>query len=531
MRRILVIRLGAIGDLILASAPLLNLKLSFPESEIYLLTRAPLASFAISFAGVDQIIKFPQKASFKDLFQIAEQIDKIGFDMVLDLHGNFRTWYLTKHISASYKMKYEKRRWARFLAVLKEKRKVIDPAAPHSIDLYNDAVKKAGGKIFATRPVMMISGKGPVLPHDDQSLPTIAIAPGASFPTKKWPEDRFRQLAIEIGNNIPANVILLLSDFDRDMVDLAKDIPAKRLHILLDASLLDISRLLYETDLLICNDSALAHLGSAVGTPVLSIFGPTHPTLGFAPRGRNDFIMQVDEPCRPCSLHGRVLCYREERFCFTRITVADVMGKISEILRHNLRGNPALFIDRDGTLIKEKDFIDSPDDIEPEEKAIEAVRMANKARFKVIVLSNQSGVARGMFSEETVNAINDRVVQLFKQNSATIDDIFYCPHYFRGDILEYSIECNCRKPGPGMVDEACRKHNINPFHSFVIGDKLSDVKLAYVTGGRGILVRTGYGKDEETELKKPHSLIPETVAENLFAAVEYILNIRDADQG
>jgi histidinol-phosphate phosphatase family protein len=529
MKRILVIRLGAIGDLLLTSAPLLNLKISFPESEIYLLTRASLANFAVSFAGVDQIIKFPQKATLKDLFQIAEQIDQIGFDMVVDLHGNFRSWYLMRHISASYKVTYKKRRWARFRAVMKGERKKIDPAAPHSIDLYNDAVRAVGGKIFATRPVMMTPGK--LLPNGDRSLPTIAIAPGASFPTKQWPIDRFRQLTIELGNNIPANVVLLLSKTDEEMINLAKDIPAKRLHILLDAALLDIARILHESDLLICNDSALSHLGSAVGVPVLAIFGPTHPTLGFSPRGRNDFIVQVDEPCRPCSLHGRVPCFREERFCFTKITVPDVLSHVTDMLKRNAQGEPALFIDRDGTLIKEKDFLDNPDEIEPEEGSIEAIKAARKAGYKIIILSNQSGVARGLFAEDTVRMINDRVVQIFGQSGAAIDGAFYCPHHLDGKIPEYTIDCSCRKPGPGMVDDACRKFNINSHQSYIIGDKISDIQLAYVVGAKGILVRTGYGREEEEALKKPYSLIPETVAENLHAAVEYMLNNKDAVQG
>ena len=527
MKRILVIRLGAIGDVILASPALLNLKLSFPDAAIYLLTRPKTAGIAKRFAGVDKIIEFPQKGGLIDLFKYGEQLDGYGFDYAVDLHGNIRSKYLMKHISAPVKVQYNKRRWERVRSVSPGKMKEVKEGSPHTIDLYNDAVLKCGGKIYARRPILTLDKDIPVARLFDNDSATIAIAPGASYPTKRWPAERFIAFMQAAYDKLDANILLILSHQERGIAEAKHNIPLNRLRIRIDADLVELASIISEANLLVCNDSGLAHLGSAVGTPVMALFGPTHPTLGFAPRGLKDAVIQVDEFCRPCSLHGKTPCFREEQFCFTRIGVEDVLARAEEMLRGKGRGERALFIDRDGTLIKEKEFIKDAADIEPETGSVEAIKAARAAGFKIIVLSNQSGVARGFFTEDNVKAINRRIAEIFRAEGAEIEDMFYCPHFPGGEVSEYAIDCDCRKPAPGMVEEACRKHNINPFRSFVIGDKLSDIKLAAVTGGRGILVRTGYGANEEEQLRRLKLPSPAAITENLFEAVKYILEKRN----
>jgi len=520
MKRILVIRLGAIGDVVLTSPAILNLKISNPGARILLLTRSKIAKLASMFSGVDEIIEFPAHASLRDLFRMAEHLDKIGFDMIVDLHGNLRSKYLMKHIAAGVKVQYPKRRFERWASVRLHK---LNPDPPHTIDLYNMAVQKAGSRIYARRPVIRLKPSERMDFDLTESLPHIAIAPGASFPSKQWPPDRFRKLSLEIFKRNPANVVLLLADIDEQMESLRDEIPLDRLKIFVNAELAELAQIIAGTDLLICNDSALAHIGSAVGTPVIALFGPTHPTLGFSPRGLRDCIMQVDEPCRPCSLHGRRACYRDHQYCFDRISIDDVMEKVTERIKSKTGGEKALFIDRDGTLIREKGYLRDPGEVEPEYKAVESVRMARDAGYKIIGLTNQSGVARGYYDEEMVRLVNQRVLDIFASSGAPIDEIHYCPHYIKGELPQYAIECSCRKPSAGMLELACLRHNINPFNSFVIGDKMTDIQLAAVSGGRGILVRTGFGKQEEKLLQIPYVLGPEIITENFHEAVKYVV--------
>jgi D,D-heptose 1,7-bisphosphate phosphatase len=451
---------------------------------------------------------------------MAEYLDQLDFDMILDLHGNFRSKFLSRYIAAGVKAQYPKRRWERFLAV---RFKRIKPDPPHTIDLYNEAVKKCGGLVVADRPILHFSEQNnPRLEFND-AKPVVAVGPGASYPPKQWPTERFDDLIKRLIMDLGANVIVLLTSRDRPPRDLERNIPSGKLKILIDEPLENLGPIMSQCRLTISNDSALAHISSSVGTPVIALFGPTHPVLGFAPRGLNDIIMQVDEPCRPCSLHGKRACYRDRQYCFQRIEVDQVLAEVNSKLEINAKGDKALFIDRDGSLIVDKDYLFDPELVEPEPGSIEAVQLARTAGYKIVVVSNQSGVARGYFGEDDVRSVDEKVSRLFAEAGAEIDRLYYCPHYIKGARKEYAVECRCRKPSPGMIETAVQDLHINPFQSYVIGDKPSDVQLAYVTGACGILVRTGYGQKSEREIEAGGMPNPKYIADNLLAAVKYVI--------
>jgi len=519
MKKTLVIRMGAIGDVILASPAVLNLKISYPESRLFFLTRHNLVPLVGRMAGVDEVLEFPTRASAHDLFRMGEYLDTLGLDSIIDLHGNIRSKYLLKHVAAGTKVQYHKRRLQRFFSVRLKK---IYPDIPHTIDLYNGAVEKVGGRVYARRPVIRPTRENRATLKFAAAEPVVAIAPGASYPTKQWFPDRFGKLAVELFKQLSASIVMIIPDRDMEYEKLGQQIPHEKLETMINTDLPSLADIIEQCDLMICNDSGLSHLAGAVGTPVIALFGPTHPVLGFGPRGLRDTVIDVDEPCRPCSLHGKRACYRDERYCFSRIEVGDVFTVATEKLDAGVKGTAAIFVDRDGTLIKEKGYISSPDDVEPERNSTVAVKKAAAAGFKVIGLSNQSGIARGYFDTATAEKVNARTIELFAARGAPIEEILFCPHHPRGNIPEFGVECDCRKPHAGLVETAALKYDINPFRSWVIGDKLTDVQLAYTTGGRGILVRTGFGRAEEDRLHTEPGLAPETVADNLHAAVEYI---------
>ena len=520
MKKILVIRLGRIGDVVLCASPVINLKLSFPKSKIIFLTREINEPLVNRFEGVDEIVTMPENISIIELFKTAEMLDRTGIDMVVDLHGNIRSYIISRYISAQVKVRYPKRRRERILAV---KKRQLDAETPHTIDLYNKTVLNAGGKVFSKRPVLK-KGVNHNEPIDfDNTLPIVAIGPGASCTTKQWMPERFAELAERLTSDNKANILVLLGEKESGLKEYFDNIPSNNIKFVIGARLDELADTISSADLLVCNDSALSHIGTAVGTPVLALFGPTHPALGFAPRGLHDEIVQADETCRPCSLHGSKPCYRDKQYCFTGITVQNVYDDVMAKLEFSVKRNPAVFIDRDGTLIKEKKFLSRPSDVEPEDGAIEAVKKLLNTGFKIIVVSNQSGVARGYFGEDTVREINERVQTIFQSKGAPLDGIYFCPFYAGGRVPEYSRESYLRKPAAGMIDVACREHDINPSVSWTIGDKRSDIKLAYVIGGRGVLVRTGYGKDEEILHNEEKIFPPELIADNIGPAVDYIV--------
>lgn len=183
----------------------------------------------------------------------------------------------------------------------------------------------------------------------------------------------------------------------------------------------------------------------------------------------------------------------------------------------------AVFIDRDGTLNEDIGYVSTPDQLVLYPWAAEAVRRVNESGLLTVVITNQSGIARGMYTEETLHAIHSRMIDEFAGEGARVDAIYYCPHHPDAGDSRYRIACECRKPRTGMLVKAAREHEIDLARSFVIGDKASDIKLAENAGARGALVFTGYGRETRAHPAR-WPCAPEFEAENLLEAVKQILD-------
>jgi len=178
---------------------------------------------------------------------------------------------------------------------------------------------------------------------------------------------------------------------------------------------------------------------------------------------------------------------------------------------------PAVFLDRDGTLIEERNYLDRLDLIAPLPGVAGALTRLRDAGFALVLVTNQAGVARGYF----VRAAHEHLAALFARDGIVLDGYYYCPHHPEGVVEAYRRLCRCRKPAPGMVEEAARDLDLDVARSFVIGDKWLDVELAKNAGARGILVRTGYGADIEAE--PPRGLQPFAIVDTLADAADVIV--------
>ena len=186
-----------------------------------------------------------------------------------------------------------------------------------------------------------------------------------------------------------------------------------------------------------------------------------------------------------------------------------------------MNASGAVFLDRDGTIIEEVGYLDRPERVDLYPYSIEAIRALNRAGLKLVMVTNQSGVARGFFSEEMVHTVHRHIADLLAAGGAWLDAYYYCPHHPDGRVAEYATVCQCRKPERGMVDRAVRELGIDPARSFTVGDRWLDVALAQTVGARGVLVRTGYGLTEEQKPKP--DIRADAIVNNLAEAAGWIL--------
>ena len=187
--------------------------------------------------------------------------------------------------------------------------------------------------------------------------------------------------------------------------------------------------------------------------------------------------------------------------------------------------NKAVFLDRDGTLIAETGYLDSPDRLAIFPETFEAVRLINASGMQAVVVTSQSGVARGLFTEDVVRDINGRIQSLLLAQGARIDRFYYCPHHPTEGIDPYRMICDCRKPEPGLLHQAARDLNLNLANSYLIGDHLRDVETAHRVGAKGILVLTGHGSDQ-AKTEPPSESQPDFIAQNILDAVKWVLKDR-----
>ena len=194
-----------------------------------------------------------------------------------------------------------------------------------------------------------------------------------------------------------------------------------------------------------------------------------------------------------------------------------------------MKKNRAIFLDRDGTINEEVGYIERLDRLVIIPAAFEAIRLINLNGFKAVVVTNQAGIAKGLFNEAFVMQTNERLQEFLGQKGAAIDAFYFCPHHPTEGVPPYRRVCGCRKPAPGLFYQAARDMDIDLDSSYMIGDRYRDMEAAHRAGMKGVLVKTGYGADVLGNIgpdQETPEARPDHIAENILKAVHWILENR-----
>ena len=521
--KILVIRFSSLGDIILTTPVLDALKENYRNSEICFLTRQRYQGLLEADPRISSVIYFQPEdrdRGIAGLFRLTKLLNQEKFDLIVDLHSNFRSFFIRNLVRAQKKVRYDKKLLSRLQMIYFKKWKTNSVS---TVESYLNSLKKVDiisqhkipklfvkseDRLWAERFLSEVRFKREEL--------LIGIAPGARWEMKKWGKDKFSFLAKSLNQDLPAKILLVGDENDQNLIEDIKDYTGEDRAIpAVNLSLNKLLPLIEKCELFISNDSGPMHLASALGVPAIGIFGPTSPSLGFTPSGLKDKIFWKGVECSPCSLHGKKRCVREKRFCMDEIMAEEVLEESKRITN----ADKVIFLDRDGTLTVEKDFVSEVEQVKFLPNTTKGLKILQGLGYKLVIVSNQSGIGRKIMTEKQVEEINDFILEQLENEGIQIQGIYFCPHHPEDD-------CNCRKPRTGLIGKALLKHNLKLKDSWVIGDKLSDVLLGKNIRTKSILVLTGYGEEVRKKIESGSEILPwqkpDYIARDILDAALYI---------
>jgi heptosyltransferase-2 len=341
IEKILVIRFSSMGDIILTTPVLETLKVKFPQSQIYFLTKTKYSDLLVNDLRIHTLIEFDphgKHEGFKGFKGLVKELRLINFDLLIDLHANLRSFFLRHLVKSGIKTKYSKRWFSRFLIV---HLKFLKTKPINTLDSYLGVFKNLQIEIEKRIPTLIL-GQEDVEFSEKFLLEVgvkkddivIGVHPGARWETKRWDEEKFEQVCQNLIHKLDCKIILFGDSVDERLIrGMGDPLPDSKVLRAIGLPLGKLMSLIRNCDCLITNDSGPMHIAEALKVPMVAIFGPTHPKLGFTPTGSESVILCANVECSPCSLHGERKCHKKSRLCMDLITPDMVVEAVEDLLK------------------------------------------------------------------------------------------------------------------------------------------------------------------------------------------------------
>jgi heptosyltransferase-2 len=478
---ILIRGVNWIGDAVMTMPALRAIRKAMPEDAVSLLVKPRVAPLFEQDPSIDEIVLYDERyRGLPGRLRLARELRNKRFSLSILLQNAFDAALIAFLAGIPRRVGYS--RDMRGLMLTDPVPCGNEDLDMHHVEYYLELLRRAGIEAETSEPWIYLSLEERQRAREKLSglkRPLIGIHPGASYGSaKQWLPERFAEVAERVTAELDGSVVIYGGASEKGLSDeIIGRFRGRHERVLSMAGktgLRELASLFSESDLLVTNDSGPMHICYAVRTPLVAIFGSTDPNLTGPPED-GSIVIRKDLECAPCFLRR---CPKKRIECMESITSEEVFGSIRKLLPLDR----AVFFDRDGTLCVDADYLNNWDDFKVIPDII-SVNLLKDKGFKLIGITNQSGIARGIVDEKFAMEVNGYFME-----KHGFDDFYHCPHH-------PDEGCACRKPSPEMLLRARTAHGIDLRGSYMIGDKDIDMLLARAVGATAVLVQTGAQKE------------------------------------
>ena len=560
VERILVRGTNWLGDAVLTTPALQALRRGFPRARITLLAKPTVAELLQGHPAVDKIVVYKSPGPHAGLtgkLALARQLRTERYQLAVLFQNAFEAAAIVTLAGIRHRYGYATDgRWLLLTHPVRLTRRI---RRSHQTAYYLEMLRPLDIAVSAEAPALWTTAEEDAAATEafhrlgvGPGQPVIGVNPGSTYGTaKRWLPERFAQVAGRLATEYGAHVLIFGGPGEQAVGRAIADKLSTSAVSMLSGrtTIRQLMAFIKQCRLFVTNDCGPMHIAAAFGVPLVAIFGPTDPATT-SPSGNRHTVVRRPVECSPCLLREcpidhrcmqgigadvvyeaavrQLGCAGLEPITGRREPAADEADTLvqaglgawspsrSSRPEHGM-SRPVVFLDRDGTLNLDPGYLNHPDRMSLLPGVGPAVVRLNRAGYKTVVVTNQSGVGRGLIEKEALEAIHARLRELLAEHGAHLDGIYACLH--RPDE-----GCDCRKPGVGLVLQARRELGLAmEGQSIVIGDKATDVELARNVGALAIFVLSGERPEEERTRMAAAGLSPDYVARDLGEAVAWIL--------
>ena len=552
IKRILVRGPNWLGDAVMCEPALRGLRRLFPDAQIALLVKPAVADLFTGHPALTRVLTYDSKGSHAGLFgkwALAEQLRRQSFDLALLFQNAFEAAFLT--FLAGVPRRYGYATDGRSLLLSNPVAVPDRRALTHQVRYYWDLLKPLGLTGDPPAPELVVS------PEEEQAMAgrlaqggltandvVVGINPGSTYGgAKRWLPERYAEATERLCRTIRESrnqqvgvVIFGAKGEERLGREIAARLSSPSLVLSGATTIRELMAALKRCAMLLTNDTGPMHIASAFQVPLVAIFGPTDWRTT-SPFGSAHAIVRQPVDCAPCLLRECPIDHR----CMTGVSVEQVyeasLSSLSGLsglsgpnrtdrtdridktdLPHqtDLLAGVTVFLDRDGTLNYDPGYLRVAAELKLLAGVGPALARLKRAGARLVVVTNQSGVGRGIITLKDLEAIHARLQGLLEQEDAALDAIYFCPHHPDNG-------CRCRKPNVGMVERAVSELQLDLRRSYLIGDHARDIQLATKVGAKAILIATAPMDAQSLEMLKVEKALPDAVVKSMTEAVDWIL--------